>query len=65
MISALIYILVLCLVFGIILYVVRMLPLPEPFGVIAQAIVALILLLIILDMLLGGRFLGLPPGRLP
>ena len=60
MIQLLVYILVLCLFFGLILWVIRSIPLPEPFGAVAQAVVGLILLLILIDMLLGGRFIGIP-----
>jgi hypothetical protein len=56
----LIYILILLLIFGVILYVVRLIPLPPPFALIAQAVVGLILLLVLLDLLLGGRFVGFP-----
>ena len=58
MISLLIYVLILLLIFGVILYVVRLIPLPPPFALIAQAVVGLILLLVLLDLLLGGRFVG-------
>jgi len=60
MVSLLVWILVLCLVFGIVVWIIQLLPLPPPFGMIAQAVVALILLLIVLDVLLGGRFLSMP-----
>jgi hypothetical protein len=50
------------LVFGVILYVIRLLPLPPPFGNIALAVVALIFILIIISMLLGG--VPLAPIRL-
>jgi len=59
-IQLLVYILILCLFFGLILWVIRSIPMPEPFGMIAQAVVGLILLLVLLDMLLGGRFIGMP-----
>lgn len=58
MISLLVAILVLCLVFGVILYIIRLLPIPEPFGQVATIIVALILVLLLIDMLMGGRFVG-------
>jgi hypothetical protein len=41
-------------------YIIRLLPLEPPFAAVAQAIVGLILLLILIDMLLGGRFIGFP-----
>ena len=53
MISLLIWLLVLCLVMGVIIWVVQQLPLPAPFGTIAIAIVALIFILILVGMLLG------------
>jgi hypothetical protein len=62
MIALLVWILVLVLVFGVILYVIRLLPLPPPFGNIALAVVALIFILIIISMLLGG--VPLAPIRL-
>jgi uncharacterized membrane protein (GlpM family) len=64
MISILIYILILCLVFGVIYYIVTLLPLPPPFALIAQVILALVLVLCLLDILMGGRFVG-GPWRLP
>jgi hypothetical protein len=61
-ITLLIWILVLCLVFGVVFYVIQLLPLPPPFHQIALAIVALIFVLIIISMLLGG--IPLHPIRL-
>jgi len=63
MITLLIWLLVLVLVFGVVIYVVQLLPLPHPFGQIALAVVALIFVLIIVSMLLGG--IPLQPVRLP
>ena len=63
MISLLVWILVLVLVFGVVIYVVQLLPLPAPFGQIALAVVALIFVLLIISMLLGG--IPLQPVRLP
>jgi hypothetical protein len=60
MIPALITLLVYCLVFGVLYYVISLLPLPPPFGQIAQIVLALILLLVVVDLLLGGRFLSWP-----
>lgn len=62
MLTLLIWILVLCLFFGVILYVVQLLPLPAPFHHIAYAIIALIFVLLIISMLLGG--IPLAPIRL-
>jgi hypothetical protein len=53
MIALLVWLLVLCLVMGVIIWVVQQLPLPQPFGTIAIAIVALIFILILVSMLLG------------
>lgn len=53
MISLLIWLLVLCLVFGVIVWVIQMIPLPSPFAQIAMAIVALIFILVLVSMLLG------------
>jgi hypothetical protein len=65
-IDALVYILILCLIFGVIYYVLQMLPLPPPFALIVQVILALVMVLFLLDILLGGRWVGLgPPRRLP
>jgi len=63
MITLLIWLLVLVLVFGVVIYVVQLLPLPAPFGQIALAVVALIFVLLIISMLLGG--IPLQPVRLP
>jgi asparagine N-glycosylation enzyme membrane subunit Stt3 len=60
MIGLLLYVLVLLIFFSILFYVVRMIPLPPPFGMVAQAVIGLILLLVLLDLLLGGRFVGFP-----
>jgi len=60
MISVLIYLLVLCLVFGVAWWILQLIPLPQPAMMIVQVILALILLLILLDVVLGGRFLALP-----
>jgi hypothetical protein len=54
MIGLLITLLFLLIVFGVLFYVISLLPLPHPFGVIAQLLVGLILLLIVLGMVLGG-----------
>jgi hypothetical protein len=64
-IDALVYILILCLIFGVIYYVLQMLPLPPPFALIVQVILALVLVLLLLDILLGGRYVGLGPLRRP
>jgi hypothetical protein len=53
------------LIFGVIDYVLQMLPLPPPFALIVQVILALVLVLLLLDILLGGRYVGLGPLRRP
>ena len=66
MIDVLVYLLVLCLIFGVIYYVLTLLPLPPPFALVVQVILALVMVLFLLDVLLGGRWVGLgPPRRLP
>jgi len=62
MITLLIWILVLCLVFGVVFYVIQLLPLQPPVHQIALAIVAHIFVLIIISMPLGG--IPLHPIRL-
>jgi hypothetical protein len=62
MITLLIWLLVLLLVLGVIIWVIQLLPLPPPFGNIAIAIVALIFILILVSALLGD--LPLRPIRL-
>lgn len=59
MIDFLVYLVILCIVFGLIYYIVLLLPLPEPFKKIATIAVLLVFVLVIL-----GGFLGLlPPPR--
>jgi hypothetical protein len=62
MITLLIWLLVLLLVLGVVVWVIQLLPLPPPFGNIAIAIVALIFILILVSALLGD--LPLRPIRL-
>jgi len=52
-ITLLIWLLFLCLVMGIAVWIIRLIPLPEPFGTIAIAVLGLIFLLIIVSVLLG------------
>jgi hypothetical protein len=61
MISLLIYALLLLVVFGVIFYVIDLLPLPGNFAMIAKIIVGLVLLLILINMVLGLP--GMPIGR--
>lgn len=54
MISLLVTLLILCLVFGLIWYLVGMLPLPEPFGMVARVSMLVIFILLLLGMVFGG-----------
>ena len=54
MIDFLVYLVILCIVFGLIYYIVSLLPLPAPFKNVALVVIAVIFLLIILSALLGG-----------
>ena len=63
MISLLIWVLILLLIFGVFFWVIDLIPYGEPsFKMIAKAILAIVLLLILIDALVGGR-LGLPNWR--
>jgi hypothetical protein len=62
MITLLIWLLVLILVMGVIVWVIQMIPLPAPFGNIAMAVIGLIFILIVISALLGD--LPLRPIRL-
>ena len=62
MITLLIWLLVLLLVLGVVVWVIQLLPLPPPFGNIAIAVIALIFILILVSALLGD--LPLRPIRL-
>jgi hypothetical protein len=59
MITLLIYVLILLVVFAIIGYAIRMIPLPPPFANIAYLILLLVFLLVLLSML--GVFPGTHP----
>lgn len=59
MIELLIWLLVLILVFGVIVYVIRLIPLPDPWRTIAMVVVGLIFILILLNMLLPMPYWGL------
>jgi hypothetical protein len=55
----LIFIAVLALIFGVVIWCLSMIPLPEPYGRIVQVVVALIFLLVLLQRVLpyaGVRF---------
>jgi hypothetical protein len=63
MITFLIFILILCLVFGVLAWVIQQLPIPAPFGNIALAVLGLIFILIIIGVLLGDMPLPRPMLR--
>jgi hypothetical protein len=54
MIAFLIYLLVLCLVFGLIYYVITLLPLPQPFKNVAVILIVLIFVLVLLSGFYGA-----------
>ena len=60
MISVLITILIMCIVFGVIWWILTLIPLPAPFARIAQVVVALIFLIWLLYLLLPMANLGHP-----
>jgi hypothetical protein len=62
MISLLISLLVLIIIAGIAWYIITLLPLPHPFGVIAQLVLLLIIVLVLLGWFLPmtGMIRGLP-----
>jgi hypothetical protein len=53
MIEFLIWIVILCIVFGLVYYIVTLLPLPPPFKNIAMIVILVVFLLIVLFSLLG------------
>ena len=53
MLSLLIWLLILILVMGVLVWVIQQLPLPAPFGPIAIAIIGLVFILIVVSALLG------------
>ena len=54
MISMLVTVIVLCIVFGLLYYLVNLLPLPDPFGTILRVCVILICILVVLSIFFGG-----------
>lgn len=52
MIPILIQLLILCLIFGVVWWVLTLIPLPPPFGQVAQVVVALLFALILISLLL-------------
>jgi hypothetical protein len=53
MASILITLLIYLIVLGAVWYIVRLLPLPPPFGRIAEIVIAVIALIVVLNLLLG------------
>jgi hypothetical protein len=53
MIDFLIYLVVLCIVFGLVYYIVTLLPIPQPFKNVAVIAVLLVFLLVLLAALFG------------
>jgi hypothetical protein len=54
MIELLIYIVVLCLIFGLIYYAITLMPLPDPFKNIAMIVILLVFILVLLGIIFGG-----------
>jgi hypothetical protein len=52
MLSILVTLLIVCLIFGVVYWIISLIPLPAPFGRVAQVIVAVIFLIYLLYMLL-------------
>lgn len=62
MVTLLVWLLILLIFFGVVILIIRMIPLPAPWTNVAIAIVALIFLLIVLSAVMGG--VPLAPIRL-
>jgi hypothetical protein len=62
MINLLVTLLILCLVFGVVWWIISIIPLPDPFKKIAQVLIAVIVLIMLLSLLFGG--MNLPTLRL-
>lgn len=58
MIEVLITLLILCLILGLAVWIVSILPLPHPFGLIAQVVIGVIGLIVLIELLLGGGTLA-------
>jgi hypothetical protein len=52
MISLLVSLLIICLVAGLVLWIISLIPLPPPWGRVAQAIVALIILIVLINWMI-------------
>jgi len=53
LVNFLIYVVVLCLIFGLVWWVVGLIPLPAPVKTVVTVILAVIAVLILIDLLLG------------
>jgi hypothetical protein len=54
MISILITLLIVCLIAGVAIWAIGLIPLPAPFGVIARVVVGVIVLIYLIQLLAGG-----------
>lgn len=54
MIGLLVNLLILVLIFGVAYWIITLIPLPPPFALVAQVVLALILLIVLVEFLLGG-----------
>lgn len=64
MIGLLINLLIVCPIFGVVWYIVTLLPLPPPFPLIIRLVFLLILLIVVVNLLLGISGGGLWHTRL-
>ena len=62
LVNLLIAVLILCIMGGLLWYIVRMLPLPPPFKLIAELVLLLIFVLVLVSWLFGG--ISIPGVRL-
>lgn len=63
MLSLLITLIVLGLIFAVVWWAITQIPLPPPFAVVVRVIFALIVVLVLVDLLLGGSLGTLHLGR--
>ena len=59
MLSLLVTVLIILLVAGFVIWVIGLIPLPAPWGMVARAVVALIVLIWLIETLLGSGGLAL------
>lgn len=63
MITIVVNLLILLLIFGLVWYIITLIPLPEPFLKVAQIVLLVLLLLVLLGIFAGGvPLLKLPLG---